>query len=179
MGNFRIGVRLCIKHIKTMITQTATCVMEEIMTTLKSIREIREAADINVCCSPQPFHVCLEGYGIFNSHRLVRAPGRQHFCRFTVRLFCCIGTMMAKIINGIIGSAYGFYMIVAHESTGRESGIILQTVVASIINFASSLRVQQLVDAKGRLQFQMSPMIEGVAKCVGNCRGPRLELLPI
>ncbi len=61
--------------------------------------------------------------------------------------------MMSQVVNRVIGGTYGFNIVVTHETTGRECGIILQAVVASIIDFASSLWVQQLIDAEGRLQL--------------------------
>ena len=84
--------------------------------------------------------------------------------------------MVFERIYGIIGGAHRLYIIFAHQAAGGEfrTG---EHLVASVIDFVRSGGVEHLVNAEGCLELQMSPMIERIAKSVGESLGPLHEFL--
>ena len=96
--------------------------------------------------------------GLIHIHSLVRAIGGQHFDGKAFVLRHLI--MPVQIIDGIIGGADGLYIKLFHQLT---SGIVLQLLVAAVVDLIGIIGSQRLHNTKGSLQFQMAPMIHGVA----------------
>ena len=70
-------------------------------------------------------------------------------------------------------------MILAHQPSGSEIWIMLQTIVAGVENLTGRFGVQTLVNAKSRLQLQVCPVVQRIAEAVRHRSRPRLELLPV
>ena len=86
--------------------------------------------------------------------------------------------MISQVVNRVIGRAYTFYIVAAHESTGGVSRL-LQFLVTLVIYFTCCLRAKQFVYAKGRFQLKVRPMVKRVAECIRNRLGPFLKLFPV
>ena len=111
----------------------------------------------------------------FDVHGFVGAPCRNH-----LHLEATLASLLvvAKVVNRVVGGADTFYVIVAHETTGREFWL-LQFFVTFVEDFAGCLWGELLGDAEGSLQFQVRPVVERVAEAVSDSLRPLLKLLPV
>ena len=146
------------------------------MTLLQGIHHIGELADFNTTYMSQLVNI----YGKLRSvnvHSLVRTPCRNHH-GVVVSLMLGILNVVVQVIYRIIGGADTLYVVMLHQSTSRELGL-LQLLVTLIENLTSGLGRQNLIDTESGLQLQVCPVIQGVTQGVGNGLCPLLKLLPV
>ena len=86
--------------------------------------------------------------------------------------------MVVQVIHGIIRRADTLHIVVAHQSTGRELGL-LQFLVTLVEDLTGGLRTQLLCDTEGSLQFQVCPVVQRVTEGVRHGLSPLLKLLPV
>ena len=60
--------------------------------------------------------------------------------------------MIPQIVHRVIRGADDLHIVMTHESASGELGVVLQAVVAGIVDLASRFGVQALGDAEGGLQ---------------------------
>ena len=87
--------------------------------------------------------------------------------------------MVFERVDGIVGGADSLHVVAAHESACGHRGIVEELVVTFIKDFTGGLGVEKLVDAESCLEFEVSPVVEGVPEGVGNGFGPLLEFFPV
>ena len=86
--------------------------------------------------------------------------------------------MIPQIVRRVVGCAGHFYVVAAHQATGRELGL-LELLVAFVVDLAGCRSIQELRYAEGRAEFEVCPVVQRVAHAVGHRFGPLLELLPV
>ena len=113
-------------------------------------------------------------FRLFDIDRFIRTECRQYpdikaFIRRNLR-------MPAQVIHRIIRGADGFYIKLFHQ---LPCGIILEHLIAPIIDGIRIVRCQWLMNAKHTLQFQMAPMIHGISDQPGHDSGKGTEFFPV
>lgn len=86
---------------------------------------------------------------------------------------------MLQRVGGVVGSAYQLHAVAAHEAAGRHGRVGGQARVALVENLAGRLGVERTVDAEGRAQLHVRPVVQRVAEGVRHGLGPLLKLLPV
>ena len=86
--------------------------------------------------------------------------------------------MITQIINRVIGGADALHMIMPHQPTCTELGL-LELLITLIIDFTGCFRTELFGNTESRFQLKMTPMIQWITESIGHCLGPFLKLFPI
>ena len=159
-----------------MVRQLTAILCEEVVTLLQGIYHIGKLHDVDTTNLSQLLHIFRE-LRLLNVHGLVWTPCRNHD-RIVGSLVACILNMVVQVVNGIIGGTYTLHVVVLHQTTGRELGL-LQLLVTLVKNLTGGLGAQLLFNAESGLQLQVCPVIQGVTEGVRHGLSPLLKLFPI
>ena len=170
-----VGIVLCVEFLYPMIAEAATLFGKEIVSDAKGIDDVSKFADIYATHFREFLDVCSECCRILYSHRFVGAPRGEH-SNLKTTLAC--HPMPTQVIYWVVGGADDLHAITTHEPSGCITRLT-ELFVTFIKDFTGCCGVEYLVDTEGRLQFEVCPMIERVAKGIGDGLGPFLEFLPI
>ena len=172
-----IGVVFSIELLDAVVGEFAAHGCEEVVACLDGVDVVVEAVDGLAAHVGELIDVCLEVGGVLYSHRLVGTPCGEHLGGHRG-----VGSHLLVVlegIDGIVGGADHLDVVVLHQAARGELGVVLDLLVARVEDFTGILRIEGLVDAKRRLQLQMSPVVEGIAEAVGECLSPLFELFPV
>ena len=87
--------------------------------------------------------------------------------------------MVLKTINWVIGGTDNLNIHLQQQTAGTELRLS-EHFPTTVVNLFSSVTVKQgVLNAKWILQFEMRPVIEGVAKSFGHGLCPCLKFLPV
>ena len=159
-----------------MVAQLTTVSSKEVVTFLQGVNHISKLGDGYTTDLLQLMNIARE-FRSLDVHGLVRAPGWNHHGIVRCLMFC-IFNMVVQIVNGVIGGANALYVIVLHQATSRELWL-LQLLVTLIENLTGSLGAQEFLNTESSLQLQVCPVIQRIAKSIGNGLCPLLKLLPV
>ena len=87
--------------------------------------------------------------------------------------------MMLQAVHRIVGRAHQYHVHLAHDpATGKV--VLGQLRVARLPDAFGRVGTEQAIaDAKRPPEFEMGPVIKGIAERLGHDLGPLLELLPV
>ena len=167
------ATEICVTVDQAVIGETATCLMEVIVTFAQSVQEIREGADMDIGGGSETLDPGIEYGGEMNVQGAIGAKRRVDTRGQMGRGNLGVGL---QIVGGVIGGAEGTHPELGENSLrGQFRGF--QKLVGMLPNFRSRLFVEQFVDAKIALQFQVSPVVERIAEAVRDRGGPSEELV--
>ena len=87
--------------------------------------------------------------------------------------------MILQRIYGVVRRAHNLYVVVLHQTARRELRVVLDQVIALVVNLLGGLGIQTLLYPKSRLQLQMCPVIKRVTERIRHRLCPFLKLLPV
>ena len=163
-----------VESIQAMVGQLAAHRSEEIMTLLQSPDEVGIRTDHHVSGFAEPIKIGLVGHRILDSHSLVGTPRRQDLGTERMLRY---HPVPAQVVGGIISGADRLDIEPAYQSLSTEL-LRGQFGIALLEDVAGSLRLQDGIDAEHTAEFQMGPVIQGIAVGMGDRVRPFLELLP-
>jgi hypothetical protein len=135
-------------------------------------REVRgKLVDVGIGCRGEFVHPGVEGNRVFGGHALVWPEGGQH-----LDLEAALPDLpvVFERIGGVVGSADHAYVHPSQQAAHRVVGA-LQQGRGLVVDFAGRVAVEYFGDAEVAAQFQVRPVVEGVAHRVGHGFGPLLE----
>ena len=174
--NLSVGVGLVVELLDTVIRQFAAFRSEEIVTFLQRCQQVGKRVDAEAGNLTQ-FLDISGPCGGFDVHRSVGTPCRNH--AGLAALVCGYYVVILQRIDGVVRGADDLHVVVLHQAARRELRVVLNQLVAGVVDLAGGLRIQTFGDAESRLQLQVRPVVERVAESIGNGLGPFLELLPV
>ena len=160
-----------------MIRESSAYCVEVSVASADCFHEGRIVLDVNIGCFGELIDPGIEDGQIVDGHAFVGAEGGQNegieggIGRDALVVF--------EAIAGVIGCADGDDVHLLHDSA---AGVVVlgERLTGLIPDSLSGFGAEEtVVDPEGAIEFEMGPMIEGVAERSGDGFSPFLELIPI
>ena len=163
-----------IEGLQTVVRKAAAVGCEEVMPLLQGLDEVGVGIYLHAGGLAELCEILLVGLGILDSHGLVGSPcGNDLRAEWMLRYHL----VPAEVVGGIVGGAYDLHVEFADEGLAAEL-LGSELGVAFLKDFTGGLGAQELVDSEHAAEFEMGPVIEGIAEGVRHGLRPLLEGLP-
>ena len=147
--------------------------MEEVVTLLESVEEVLIAVDRNSRDIAQLLDVFLILLRLLDHHSLVRSPGRKNL--HSERILIDLLVIFERICR-IVCCTYDLYIESLHQLLSSVF-LCLKLCSTLVIDRASCLRIEEVIDAENSCELEVSPVIERIPHGVRHCLRPFLEFL--
>ena len=166
-----------VEGIEAVVREPSSDGVEVIVASADRFHEGRVVLDIDIGYFGEPIDPRIEDGQIVNGHAFVGAEGGQN-----ERIEGGVGRdglVVFEAIAGVIGCADGDDVHLLHDSAAGE--VVLGEHFAGLIpdSLGGFGAKEPIADPEGAIEFEMGPMIEGVAERSGDGFGPFFELIPI
>ena len=163
-----------VEGLQAVVRKAAAVGSEEVVPLLQGLDEVGVGIYLHAGSLAEFGEILLVGLGILDRHGLVGPPcGNDLRAEGMLRYHL----VPAEVVGGIVGGAYDLHVEFADEGLAAEF-LGSELGVAFLINFTGGLGAQELVDSEHAAEFEVGPVIEGVAKGIRHGLRPLLEGLP-
>ena len=154
-----LGSGLISGIIQRMVGSAAAHLVEEINAVVQSLFHVRKGFNLHACHAAQLFDILCKA-GFLNVHGFVRAH-----CRQNLYLAGGVGSNLfvpLQRIGRVVCGANQLHIRLVNDAAHRHI-FCFQALVAGVINLLRRFCIQRLGDAEIFFQFQIRPVIQGVA----------------
>src|SRR5258705_6836520 len=145
--------------------------MEEVVANPKCVEKIREPLDIHVRCSSEPENPFREKVGLLCVHGRIRTKcGKNEGGNAGSADLLMVFEGIGRVIRGADSGHMEFFQDSVHRQV-----FLPKPAIRAIPDTCRGLFAEQIVDTKITLQLEMSPMVERIAKRMGNSARPSTE----
>ena len=146
---------------------------EEIESLFKCLYNVGSTLDFQTSALSKLFDVSCEVW-LIDVQSLVWAVGRDNLCRTLA--FVSDDFVPLEVVCWVVCCSDCIDVEFLHDSPNCEVWVFCKLLVCFFIDLLSILSVEDIVDSKISLEFQVCPMVERVADKVLHCFCPCCEL---